>query len=109
MCALRSGRVCSLELLGSDTLLAGDCSSSLKRWDLRAGSRAPQRLANAPGFAGDACPTAGLWADAQAHVVAASSIAWWTQNRQVRGAAAGAGAAHGPAATLRIIAQVRGA
>ncbi len=44
----------------------------------------PRRLPNGPSFAGDACPTAGLWSCGRASVLLSTSIAWWTENREVR-------------------------
>lgn len=44
----------------------------------------PRRLPNGPSFAGDACPTAGLWSCSRASVLLSTSIAWWTENREVR-------------------------
>ncbi|PNW81290.1 hypothetical protein CHLRE_07g349850v5 [Chlamydomonas reinhardtii] len=85
------GRVCSLAALGEHHLAAGDCSSTVKLWDLRklppAGARgqpppAPARVPNAPGFAGDSCPTAGLWWGGRSGVLLSSCIAWWTDNRE---------------------------
>ncbi|PNH07303.1 Mitochondrial division protein 1 [Tetrabaena socialis] len=93
-----SGRVCSLSLVGTgdNYLAAGDCSSTLKLWDLRMLTKqsapAPRRLPNAPGFAGDSCPTAGLWHGARSGVLLSSSIAWWTANKQASGEMGGAGA-----------------
>ena len=88
-----SGRVCSLQLAGAGggagtTLYAGDCSSTLKMWDLRMTSSpspsvaagGPWRQANVIDFAGDAAPTAGLWASPAAHVLVSSAIAWWAPN-----------------------------
>ncbi|GLC67256.1 SCF-dependent proteasomal ubiquitin-dependent protein catabolic process [Pleodorina starrii] len=90
-----SGRVCSLSPLGEHHLAAGDCSSTVKLWDLRQlppsaptrGSASPpppppRRLPNAPGFAGSSCPTAGLWQGPRSGVLLSSCIAWWTSNKQ---------------------------
>ncbi|GIL54917.1 hypothetical protein Vafri_10619 [Volvox africanus] len=89
-----SGRVCSLAALGEHQLLTGDCSSTVKMWDLRqlpsssasqsaaAAPPPPRRLPNAPGFAGDSCPTAGLWHGPRSNVLLSSCIAWWTSNKE---------------------------
>lgn len=64
-------------------------------WDLRkvSGSspkdacRTPTRLANGQVFAGDVCPTAGLWRGVgqRERVLLSSTIAWWTDNKEVSG------------------------
>ncbi|GLI67289.1 hypothetical protein VaNZ11_011474, partial [Volvox africanus] len=89
-----SGRVCSLAALGEHQLMAGDCSSTVKMWDLRqlpsssvslsaaAAPPPPRRLPNAPGFAGDSCPTAGLWHGPRSNLLVSSCIAWWTSNKE---------------------------
>ncbi|MEW5302463.1 MAG: hypothetical protein WDW36_005245 [Sanguina aurantia] len=98
-------RVCALTST-DHSLFVGDCSSSIKVFDLRAlpvldpasrvgthrsgedlDSSVPRLLPsshipNVPTFAGDVCPVAGLWHSAKQGVLVSSSIAWWTENTE---------------------------